>query len=96
MENNNENFIMTDKDYLSDIPESEKNISSNINTGLNEFSNESLYKEIYDTFEDVRERQRELYEFMFSKNWYELCAVDDNKIETAYNKLKDQLNQLEN
>lgn len=88
-----ENLTMNEKDFLTDMLETEKNMRVNISVALNEASNEELYNEIYTTYEDVGDMQRKLYELMFRKGWYCLEKADTNKITTAYNKC---LNGVEN
>lgn len=88
-----ENALMNERDYLTDMLETEKNMRQNISIALNEASNEELYEEIYNMYEEVGEQQRKLYELMFKKGWYCLEKADPNKITTSYNKC---INSIEN
>lgn len=88
-----ESILMNEKDCLTDMLETEKNMRTNISIALNEASNENLYNEIYTTYEEVGDVQRQLFELMFKKGWYCLEKADNNKIKTSYNKC---LNSIEN
>lgn len=89
-----ENILMNDKDYLTDMLETEKNMRVNIAIALNEASNEELYNEIYSMYEEIATSQRQLFELMFKKGWYAVEKADTNKINTSYNKCLNSLEPL--
>ncbi len=90
-----ETSIMNDRDYLTDILETCKNMSNNLSYALNEMSNNELYKEIFDMFNDTKKISRELYDLMFQKGWYSLEKAEDVKIEEKYNELQGKMQQLQ-
>lgn len=85
---------MNDCNYLTDMLETEKNMSVNLCIALNEASNEDLFEELKDLFEDVKECQRDLYELSFKKGWYSLEAAEQNKIEQTYNELLNKYTEI--
>lgn len=85
---------MNDKDYLSAILETEKNMSVNLAIALNEASNETLYQSLYPIFEDIKICQRDLFELAFRKGWYPLEKETPNKIAEKLNTLKQELQAL--
>ena len=85
---------MNDRDYLNDILETEKNMSTNMAIALNEASNEKLYDELFDIFKDIKNMQRSLYECMFRKGWYTLEKAEDMKINEKYNIFREEFNDL--
>ena len=86
---------MNDRDYLNDILETEKNMSTNMAIALNEASNEKLYDELFDIFKDIKNMQRSLYECMFRKGWYTLEKAEEQKITQTYNKLEQKYLELQ-
>ncbi len=90
-----ENICMTEEDILNDIMMCEKNISNNYSIALNEMSNKILYKEILKIFEDTKDIARDIFNYMYSCGYYELTEEDESKIEEAYDKYNEKLNELE-
>lgn len=86
---------MNDRDYINDILETEKNMSVNMTIALNEASNEKLYEELFDIFKDIKEKQRELFEYMFKQGWYTLEKAEDTKITQTYNQLEQKYQELQ-
>jgi spore coat protein CotF len=76
---------MNDKDILTDILISEKNMSNSYSIALNEISNDFLYKPLLNIFTETQRVQRDLFELMFSKGWYQLEKAEKNKIVQKYN-----------
>lgn len=86
---------MNDKDYITTILTLEKSMVKNYAVALTEASNNELYNDYLDMFNDVSELQREIYNLMFKKGWYQLEVAEDNKIEQKINSLSEELSQLE-
>ena len=85
---------MNDKDILTDILITEKNMTNNYSVALNELSNNYLYKKIMKIFCDTQEVQRRLFELMFKNGWYTLEKAPSNKINQKreeYNTMKQEL-----
>ena len=86
---------MNDKDYLTTILNVEKMLVKNYAISLTEASNSSLYNDYYDMFNEISGIQREIYNLMFKKGWYELEDANDNKIEEKLNTLEQEFKDLE-
>ena len=86
---------MNDKDYITAMLLIEKSMLKNYAVSLTEASNDDLYNDYYDMFDDVANMQREIYNLMFKKGWYELEAADTSKISQKVNTLNEELSQLE-
>jgi len=85
---------LNDQNYLTDIIESEKNLSINMTIFLNESSNEKLYKKLLPIFNQIKDKHRELYELSFKNGWYTLEEAETKKIEEEYNCLNQKLQEL--
>ena len=86
---------MNDKDYITAMLSIEKSMLKNYAVSLTEASNDDLYNDYYDMFDDVANMQREIYNLMFKKGWYELEVSDTSKISQKVNTLNEELSQLE-
>lgn len=86
---------MNDKDYITCILETEKNMAKNYAVALNEASNEPLFEDYFTMFQDIQKMQRNLYELMFQKGWYPLERADATKVEQKYNQLSGEQEELE-
>ena len=85
---------LNDKDMLMSLLEIEKNMSVNLTIAMNEASNENLYERLFDSFETIKDLQRDLYEIAFRYGWYSLEEVEENKINEEYNKLNQEIEDL--
>lgn len=86
---------LNDKDYLTAILNLEKMMIKNYTVSLTEASNSSLYNDYYDMFNEISNIQREVYNLMFKKGWYELEEAKDNKIEEKLNTFEQEFKELE-
>lgn len=75
---------LNEKDYITCLLTTLKEMSKNYVTAMTEASNESLYSVYKEILEKVSDLQREVYEVMFRKGWYILEKSDTNKINTKY------------
>ncbi|MFA5602790.1 MAG: spore coat protein [Bacilli bacterium] len=85
---------MNDKDRLTDVLTTLKNITNNYSTFLNEASNDHLYEESIRLFKDTQDSQREIFNLLFKKGWYVLERADQTKITTKYNEYSGKTNEL--
>lgn len=85
---------LNDKDMLTDLLMTEKNMNTNFAIALNEASNEILYQELEACKTQIRNTQRSLYELSFSKGWYTLEKAETQKITEAYTKHQTCINEL--
>ena len=81
---------LNDKDYLSHVLASLKAMEKNYVVALTEASNESLFGKYEEMFNSIKSLQREVYELMFRKGWYELEKAEENKITQKYNTLNQE------
>ena len=63
---------LNDKDYITCLLSSLKELVKNYAISLTEASNENLYNTYKEMFDKYSSLQREVYEVMFSKGWYSL------------------------
>lgn len=87
---------MNDKNYLTDMLETEKNMSVNMTIALNEASNETLFKELFTMFLEIKESQRTLYELAFEKGWYTLEEAEQTKVSEKAKMLAKELEEFQN
>lgn len=85
---------LNEKDYLTCLNSTLKEMSKNYATAMTEASCESLYNVYKETFERISSLQRETYELMFRKGWYVLEKCDTNKINTKCQTLSQEYSDL--
>lgn len=85
---------LTEKDYITCLLTTLKEMSKNYVTAMTEASNESLFNVYSEILEKVSSLQREVYEVMFRKGWYILEKCDVNKINTKHQTLLQEYNDL--
>lgn len=85
---------LNEKDYITCLVTTLKEMSKGYVTAMTEASNESLFNVYKEILEKVSELQREVYEVMFRKGWYVLEKCDVNKINTKYQTLLQEYNDL--
>ena len=85
---------LNDYDYLNEILNCEKNMSSNMVSALNEASNDTLYNELYPIFEEIKNCQRELFNLCFKKGWYSLEKAEKLKISEKLGEFHQKTSQL--
>ena len=74
---------MNDKDYINKLLSCLKEITKNYTVALTEASNETLYNKYKNMFLKYIDMQRNVFELMFRKGWYELEEVEKNKTAKA-------------
>lgn len=85
---------LNEKDYLTCLNSTLKEMTKNYALVMSEASNESLYEIYHEVFEKVSQLQREAYELMFKKGWYVLEKCEVNKIQTKYQTLAQEYSEL--
>ncbi len=85
---------LNDKDYMNSLLSTLKELVKNYAIALTEASNENLYNEYKNTFEIYSKLQRDVYELMFRKGWYVLEQAEENKIDSKFQTLKEEFNNL--
>lgn len=86
---------LNDKDYITCLINSLKEMTKNYATAMTEASNESLYKSYESIFNKLTNLQRETYELMFKKGWYSLEKAEQQKINEKFNALSQEYQSLE-
>ena len=92
----NSGISLNDKDYITCLLTTLKEMSKNYVIAMTEASNEELYNIYKDSFLNIISLQREVFELMFRKGWYVLENVDVSKINTKYNTLLQEYQDLSN
>ena len=85
---------LNDKDYISSLLSTLKQLVKDYAVILTEVSNETLYNEYKEMFNTYSSLQREVYELMFRKGWYVLEKSDANKISNKYQTLNQEFMDL--
>jgi|SRR5699024_5911974 len=85
---------MNDCDFLTDILSTTKYITSSYATALHEASNNTLYQVIKKIYDETQQSQRELYNLMFEKGWYQLEKAEQQKIQQAHVQYTAHANQF--
>lgn len=85
---------LNEKDYLTSLLTSLKNMKKNYCIAMTEASCEELYQKYLETFLNISAMQREVYELMFLNGWYVLEKAESNKIQDKYQTLNQDLNDL--
>lgn len=90
-----ETLEMNDKDYITTMLTIEKGMVKDYAVALTEASNTDLYNDYYDMFNEIISLQREIYNLMFKKGWYEIEKAEENKITQKLNSLKESMSELD-
>ena len=85
---------LNEKDYLTSLLTSLKNMEKNYCIAMTEASCEELYQKYLEIFLNISATQREVYELMFLNGWYVLEKAESNKIQDKYQTLNQDLNDL--
>lgn len=78
---------LNEKDYCTCLLSTIKDMEKNYVVAMTEASNDWLYKQYEKVFKEISKLQRELYNLMFKKGWYQLETVDTKKLTEKYNML---------
>ena len=87
-------MALNDKDYISSLLSTLKQLVKDYAVILTEVSNETLYSEYKEMFDTYSSLQREVYELMFRKGWYVLEKSDASKISNKYQTLNQEFMDL--
>ena len=85
---------LNDKDYATELLSCLKDMEKNYTIAMTEASNEMLYSKFHDMFLKLSSLQREVYELMFRKGWYQVEKAEANKINEKYQTLTKELQEL--
>lgn len=87
-------FALNEKDYITCLNSTLKEMSKGYVMAMTEASCESLYNLYKEIFDRISSLQREVYEIMFRKGWYVLEKCDSNKINTKYQNFSTEYRDL--
>jgi len=85
---------MNDRDWLNDQLSYEKYLTAGYSIAMNEASHERLYNDINRIFTETQECQRNLYNMMFKKGWYNLEAAPIQHIQKDIQSFTTSTSQL--
>lgn len=80
-------MVLNEKDYVTSLLSTLKDMEKNYVIAMTEASNEALYQKYLKVFNSLASLQRETYEVMFRNGWYEIEKADNNKIKQKLDKL---------
>lgn len=82
-----EGISLNNKDYLSSLLSTLKEMEKNYVVAMTEASSKKLYQLYREVFLKIASMQREVYELMFRKGWFCLEKLDGTKIADKYQML---------
>ena len=85
---------LNDKDYINCLLSSLKEMVKSYSVSLTEASNENLYNNYKSMFDNYIKLQREVYELMFRKGWYNLEKAETQKISSKIQMLNQEISDL--
>ena len=91
---NNLNTHFTDKDILIDVLSSIKSLASLYHNFSIESSNDLVFDVSSDLREEIYDEQRDCYNLLYSKGWYQVEEQPQSKLDkdiAKYNKSKNEL-----
>ncbi len=84
-------MMMSDKEYMMDILDTEKHMSVNMTYAMNEASCEYLYKKYFDMFKNINKATKEVFDLAYQKGFYTLEEEEKKKIKSAVKTLSQEL-----
>lgn len=84
-----------DQEIMNILLELEKNLVKNYATGITEASSDKLATKFEDFFNDSKKAQRDIFNFMSAKSWYNLEYAKENKVAQEEKKNSQTLENLE-
>ena len=85
---------LNEKDYITSLLTCLKDMEKNYVIAMTEASNETLYNNFTKGFDEISSLQRKVYEVMFRCGWYKLEKAESNKINTKYQTLLKEYQDL--
>lgn len=89
-----EGLALNEKDYVTCLLTTLKDMVKNYCIAMTEASNKFLYETYRDTFLKLMSLQREVYDVMFQKGWYQLEEAQKTKISTKFQTLLQEYKTL--
>ena len=86
---------LNDKDFIGSLLSCLKDLEKNYTVSLTEASNEELFSKYKTVFDEIALMQRDVYELMFRKGWYCMEKAESQKINSKYQTLNTEYEDLE-
>jgi len=86
---------MTDKEYIMDALEMEKNFTVDMAFALNEASNEDLYKDFFEIFKETSKAAKELFYLAYDLGFYTLEKESQTKLKNTLKTFNQEMQMLE-
>ncbi len=83
-----------DKDIANDVLFTIKSISNGLNLYTHEASNQAIYQEIQSMLNETNQLQRELFNLMNRKGWYQVEPAPTQNVQQLYQQASEQVTQL--
>ena len=87
-------MALNEKDYITCLLTTLKDMVKNYVIAMTEASNTSLYDSYREAFTNLMNLQREVYLVMFRKGWYQLEDSEKQKVSTKFQTLLQEYQSL--
>jgi len=84
------NITLNEKDMMTDLLATEKQVITSYSTGITETSCQNLRNTLVNNFKNVQDIQYKVFDAMKQKGWYQTKDAPDQDVQ----QLKDRSNQL--
>jgi len=84
------NITLNEKDMMTDLLATEKQVITAYSTGITETSCQNLRNTLVNNFKNVQDVQYKVFDAMKQKGWYQTKDAPDQEVQ----QLKDRSNQL--
>lgn len=85
---------MNEKELMTDLLASEKQVISAYSTGITETSCENLRNVLVNNFKEVQDVQFKVFDAMKQKGWYTTKDAQDNDVMLLKNQATQMMNEL--
>ncbi|MFC4767853.1 spore coat protein [Effusibacillus consociatus] len=85
---------MNDRDRLNDILAMEKYLTDSLNVAARESSHDSLHQTMMTCLTETHQCQRDIFNKMFQKGWYNLEAEEQQKLTQTYQQFSQYSSQF--
>jgi len=84
-----------EQDNIMILLELEKNMVKNYSVAITEASNDNLNNQFIKLFNDSNKAQRDIYNYVLSKGWYQIESAEQNKIAQEQQKLSQKMSSMQ-
>jgi len=86
MMTNTQTQTLTDKDYLSEFLDTQKQLTANYNYYAGECVNTELRSSMLTLLDEEHDIQADIFNQMHARGWYQVKGADQNELETVKTK----------